>query len=423
MNILIVGCSAAGTAAVEAIRTYDWKSSIVQLSEERDPLYSRCLLPYWLSGAIAGEGLRYRDASFHRDMQVTLHEGKRAVRLDAQGQRVVCDDGSTYPFDRLLIATGSSAKLPDNIPCDIGGVCALRTRADAEIIRAYFVRARGAVVLGGGLIGLKAACALGESGMETTVVMKSDRVLSQMIDGEASRIITARLRTQKVGVLEGSDCSGIDHREGRLTAVVTDQGQTIPCELLIVAKGVRPNVSLAEGTGIAIRSGIVTTVTMQTTQENIFAAGDVAETYDIAREEYAVNALWTCAVQQGRVAGLNMIGRRASYDGAVGMNALNIGGIPLIAYGMTNPREGSGCRVLVHGKRESALYRKIILKDHRIRGIILLGRIDDAGVLLSLIRQRTDVSAFEEELMSSQFNFAGLLRNVGKTVIDAYQSS
>jgi NAD(P)H-nitrite reductase large subunit len=90
---------------------------------------------------------------------------------------------------------------------------------------------------------------------------------------------------------------------------------------------------------------------------------------------------------------------------------------------MTNPREGSGCRVLVHGKRESALYRKIVLKDHRIRGIILLGRIDDAGVLLSLIRQRTDVSAFEEELMSSQFNFAGLLRNVGKTVIDAYQSS
>jgi nitrite reductase (NADH) large subunit len=423
MNILIIGSSAAGTAAVEAIRRFDRRSSIVQLSDEAHPLYSRCLLSYYLSDTISRDALQYRDEDFHKSMHVQLHTGKRAVRLDTKQQQVTCDDGSVFPFDKLLIATGSSAKLPGNIPKGIDGVCVLRTIDDVEIIKRKVKQARKVVVLGGGLIGMKAACALRECGLETKVVVRSNRVLSQMIDEEASQIIRRRLLENKIEVLTETDVVEIETQKSNLTAVKTDQGETIPCELLIVAKGVQPNTELIQDTNIKKRLGIETNPFMQTNHENIFAAGDVAETLDITTEEYAVNAMWTCAVQQGQLAGLNMIGRRNAYDGAVGMNSLNISGIPLISYGITHPGDKAGYQLLVQDRRESNVYRKIILEDHRIKGIILLGKIEKAGVLLSLIQQRTDVSSFEDELLSDQFSYATLVGYGGASVIEKYQQA
>jgi NAD(P)H-nitrite reductase large subunit len=423
MNILIIGSSAAGTAAVEAIRRFDRHSSIVQLSEEAHPLYSRCLLSYYLSDTISREALQYRDDDFHKSLHVQLHTGKRAVRLDTKQQQVTCDDGSMFPFDKLLIATGSSAKLPGNIPKGIDGVCVLRTIDDVEIIKRKVKQARNAVVLGGGLIGMKAACGLSECGLETKVVVRSNRVLSQMIDDAASEIITKQLLKHKIEVLTETDVSEVQSRKSTLVAVKTDHGQMLPCELLIVAKGVQPNTELVCDTDITVRRGIETNPFMQTNHENIFAAGDVAETLDITTEEYAVNAMWTCAVQQGQLAGLNMIGRRNAYDGAVGMNSLNFGGIPLISYGITYPKDAARYQMLVQDRRESNVYRKIILENHRIKGIILLGKIEKAGVLLSLIQQRTDVSSFENELLGDQFSYATLVGYGGASVIEKYQQA
>lgn len=419
MNILIIGNSAAGTAAIEAIRKHDWQSSIVQLSDERHPLYSRCLLSYYLSDAISRQGLQYRDEDFHKSMRVQLHAGKRAVQLDTNLQQVTCDDRSVYPFDRLLIATGSSAKLPPNIPRGIDGVCVLRTVDDVEAIKRRVKQAKCAVVLGGGLIGMKAACALSECGLETKVLVRSNRVLSQMIDEEASQIITAKLLKDKIEVLTGTDVLEIQSVNNRLAGVVIDQGERIPCDLLIVAKGVEPNTELIADTDIKKRWGIETNQFMQTNQGNIFAAGDVAETFDITTEEYTVNALWTCAVQQGHFAGLNMIGRIEAYDGAVGMNSLNVAGISLISYGITHPKDRY--QTLVLERRESSVYKKIILDDHRIKGIMLLGMIENAGVLLSLMQRRMDVSSFENELLSDQFNYAKLIGRGGRSFIEKYQ--
>ena len=421
MNILIIGNSAAGTAAVEAIRTRDRQSSIVQLTDELHPLYSRCLLSYYLAGTISRERLQYREMDFHERMRVQLHTGKRAVELDTNRQHVVCDDGSDYLFDKLLIATGSSAKLPGNIPAGIQGVCVLRTLDDVETIREHVRYARCAVVLGGGLIGMKAACALRECGLETKVVVRSKRVLSQMIDDGASQIIGRRLLENRIEVLTETDISEIRSQDHRLVGVETDQGQVIPCELLILAKGVHPNTELIQDTDIRKRQGIETDPYMQTSHENIFAAGDVAEAFDITTEEHAINALWTCAVQQGRIAGLNIIGEQEAYDGAVGMNSLDICNSPLISYGITSPKDGSRYQMLVYEQPANNVYKKIVLKDHRIKGIILLGRIDNAGVLLSLIQRKADVSAFEHELLDDRFNFAKLVGYGDASVLEQYR--
>jgi NAD(P)H-nitrite reductase large subunit len=423
MRILIIGNSAAGTAAIEAIRRHDRQSRIVQLSDEAFPLYSRCLLPYYMAGAINGEMLQYRERDFHQTRNVELHAGPgfRAVKLDSQRQVVDCENGSVYDYDRLLICTGSSAKLPANIPGGIEGIHVLRSFADAEMIREQSRKARKAVVVGAGLIGIKAATALNAGGIETTVVARSNRVLSQMIDVEASRIISRQLHEKNIAVLLGADIAEVQSVGNRLVGVKTDQGTSIQCELLIAAKGVSPNTDLVDSTPVEKKWGIKTDQHMRTNQENIFAAGDVAEAYDIALEDYTLNALWTCAVEQGRVAGLNAIGKVTAYNGALGMNSLNVCDVSLISFGITAAEDESRFRILRSSRPRKNEYKKMTIgSDHRIKGIILLGNIDNAGVLLSLMQRKIDVSAFEEELLSDRFNFGSLLKFRGEAEVKAY---
>ena len=423
MKILIIGNSAAGTAAIEAIRSHDQQSSIVQLSDEAQPLYSRCLLSYYLSDSIAWETLLYRENDFHEKMNVQLHAGigSRAVELDTSRQQVTCADGKVFDYDRVLIATGASSKLPANIPANIEGVFVLRNLEDVEKIKKSLENAKKAVVYGGGLIGIKAAAAVAALGLKTTVVVRSNRVLSQMIDQDAGRIVAGQLKENNIDVLYNTDISEVRSVDGQLTGIETSQGEVIDCELLIAAKGVTPNTEFAKTSGIEIDWGIKTNSFMQTDDENVFAAGDVAEAFDIVLEMHAVNALWTCAVQQGRIAGLNMIDKNAAYSGAVGMNSLNIFDLSLMSFGITAPKEGHNYRTLILNRPEQNLYKKIIIDDYnRVKGIILVGKTSNAGVLLSLIQRKLDVSSFEDELLSDRFNFGTLLKYSGGVELETY---
>lgn len=423
MNLLIIGNSAAGTAAIESIRTHDHKSKIVQLSDEAHPLYSRCLLSYYLGGSIDREKLLYRSDDFHREMNVTLHagSGSRAVEMDTAAQKVTCADGRTFDYDRVLIATGASAKLPDNIPGGIDGVFVLRNLDDVEAIKAHLKNAKRAVVYGGGLIGIKAATALSACGLKTTIVIRSNRVLSQMIDTDAGKIISKQLEQNNIDVLHGTDISEIGTGDNRLVGVETGEGRVIDSDLLVVAKGVTPNAGVIQSTGIEADWGIKTNSYMQTSDDHVFAAGDVAEAYDIALEAHTVNALWTCAVQQGRIAGLNMVDRNAAYNGAVGMNSLNVCDVSLMSFGITSPKEGSSFRTLVLNRPERNIYKKIVIdKDNHVKGIILVGKTNNAGVLLSLIQRKVDVSVFEDELLSDRFNLGTLLKHGGISELERY---
>jgi len=425
MKILVVGNSAAGTAAIETIREKDWESSIIQISDETAPLYSRCLLSYYLAGKIDKSGLNYRSADFHRKMDVAFYPGIRVEAVDTAGQRVTCADGNIHSFDKLLLATGSSAKIPEQIPKNLGGVFVLRTLADAEAIKQKMAGAKKAVILGGGLVGMRAAEALSRAGLKVFVIVGSDRILSRMIDGDAARIMGTRVRDNDVEVMTGADISEVLHKDGNVVGVLADNGLMLDCEILVVAKSVRANTGLIEHTDIRIRWGIETDASMQTSCENIYAAGDVAETFDVTTEEYTVNALWTCAVQQGRVAGRNIVRRDAAatpakYAGSVAMNALNFWGIPIISFGIAVPEEESSYTILKECRPEENIYKKIVIADNRIKGLILVGRIANAGVLFSLIQNRMDVSPFMDKLLSDRFHFGCVAGRGDRTVLEKY---
>lgn len=423
MNILIIGNSAASTAAIEAIRRYDKKSSIVQFSDETYPLYSRCLTSYHISGKVDDKTILYRHPDFHKEMQVDLHNGVRVEEVDPSNQQIICENKETYNYDKLLISTGSSPKIPDNIQKDVKGIFELRTIENALAIKSYLSNVKNAVILGGGLIGMRIAEALSMCGLKVTVIIRSNRVLSQMIDLEAAGIIQKELKVNNIEVQTQTDIAEIVTRNKKIAAIKTDQGQDINCELLVVAKGVSANTGLIENTDISKRWGIITDENMRTNHKNVFAAGDVAETYDIVSEEHTINALWTCAVQQGLVAGHNIAEKPKAYNGSLGMNSLNFFNTSLISYGINSPKDESQYKTLVDRKHDQNNYKKIVIKDNFIKGIILIGKVDNAGLLLSLLQNQIDVSAFESELLSDNFSYGTMLKCIGRPELEKYYNA
>jgi nitrite reductase (NADH) large subunit len=420
MKILIIGNSAASTAAIEAIRKYDKKSSIVQFSDETYPLYSRCLASYHISGKVNDRTILYRHAGFHKEMNVDLHAGIRVAEVDPKNQQIMCENRETYDYEKLLISTGSSPKIPDNIKKDIKGIFQLRTIENALAIKSYLSNVKNAVIVGGGLIGMRIAEALSICGLKVTVIIRSNRVLSQMIDLQAARIIRKALEANNIEVLTQTDITEIVSKNKRIAAVKTDQGQIINCELLVVAKGVSANTGLIASTDIKKQWGIITDENMRTNYKNVFAAGDVAETYDIVTEQHTVNALWTCAVQQGFITGYNIAGRPKAYNGSLGMNSLNFFKTSLISYGINSPKDESEYKILVDMKPDQNIYKKIVIKDNRIKGIILVGKIGNAGLLLSLLQNQSDISSFKDELLSDFFNYGTLLKYMGRSELKKY---
>lgn len=416
MKYLIIGNSAAGTGALEAIRKCDQEGTVTILSDEKHRLYSRCLLSYYLAGIIDETALSIRPDNFHKDMNAELVTGVRVDNIDTENRKAIGSNGEKYDYDRLLIATGASAKLPANIPSGMSGIHVLRTIDDAGMIEHRIKKNGIAVILGGGLVGLKAAFALNKRSMKVYVVLRSPHVLSQMIDFEAAQIVKERMLEGGIEVLTGSDISQVETTDGEIksVAIAAEDGKEIQlsCDILIAAKGVTPNINLIENSGIEKDWGILTDSNMRTNVEDIYAAGDVAETMDIATGKRTVNALWTCAVHQGKTAGFNMAGTALKYDGSVGMNSLNFTGVDLISFGVVRPKDEPEYEILTYSNPYSNVYKKIVLKDNVIKGLILVNNVDNAGILLSLLSKKTNVSGFKGSLLKDNFNF-GKIVNAG----------
>ncbi|MBU3958804.1 MAG: FAD-dependent oxidoreductase, partial [Candidatus Omnitrophica bacterium] len=302
---IIIGNSAAGIAAVEAIRKRDKESKIVVISDEDYPAYCRCLISYYLAQDIKEEKILYRPESFYKENNIELLLNKKVSKVDPRKNRVIFEDKNQLGYDYLLIATGASSKFPQDIPgIKKRGVFGLRTMKDINDIQGLLPITKTACVLGGGLVGLKAAYALRKRGVQIKVVVKSKQVLSQMLDFEAACLLQQRLEENGIEIILGQDVKEIIG-EGEIKAVKLDSGKVYGCSLIMVGKGVAPNTDLIKETQIKINEGIIASALLQTNISNIYTAGDVCESFDLVLGRLCVNALWPVAVEQGRIAGAN----------------------------------------------------------------------------------------------------------------------
>jgi len=407
-DLVIIGNSAAGISAAEAIRQKERESSITIISDEGYNSYCRCLISYFLAGEIPEEKLVYRPDSFYKENNLNLILNKKVVKVEPKKNKVTLEDKASIGYDTLLIATGASPKFPSNLKgLQKKGIFGLRTIKETKEILNLVPISSSSCVLGGGLIGLKAAYALLKRKQELKVIVKSNFILSQMIDEKGSRLLMKKFQEAGVEIMAGHDIVEI-LGNGDLKAVRLDNGKVIASSILVVGKGVNPNINLIKDTQLNLDKGILVDEYMKTNIPNIFAAGDVAQTFDIAYKNTAVNALWPNAIEQGRVAGFNMIGENLKYDGSMVMNSVEFFNLPVISMGITRPKRPQLEELIFFDEKRNN-YKKFVLDNNHLVGMIAVGDVRNCGVFLKLIKEGIDISSIKDELISETFNYAHIL--------------
>lgn len=413
MRYLIVGNSATGIFAAETIRGLDPDGQITMISKENCLPYSRCLISYFLGKEIPEEMMYIRDKHYYSETGIDFQAGN-VERVDADSKSVLLDSGEKVTYDKLLIATGSSPFCPPLEGSDMEGVFELRTLEDAKAMAEFAPKVKAAAVMGAGLVGLKGAHGLHELGINVTIIGSAPQVMRHSIDLESAGIITGLLEKDGYRVFLNTKVVkilGEEDTDGRMsvTGVLLNTGEQISCQMILRAVGVRPNVKLVSGSGVLVNNGIIVDEEMQTSVKDIYAAGDVAEGIDLLSGEKSINALWPTATEQGIVAGCNMAGVKRRYQGSLALNSAVICGVGIISVGLMNlpPGEGSVLRAVDPDKN---FYRKFVIQDGRLVGMIMVGSIDGAGILSGLIRKRAKVDAdYLNQMLVNPIEYPGYL--------------
>jgi NAD(P)H-nitrite reductase large subunit len=416
---VIVGASAAGIGAVEAIREVDPASTVTVISEELCPQYSRPMISDLVSGKANFEKMMCREDEFWKKNEVQALMGRTAVGLNLAEKWVVLDKGDHVNFEKLLIATGGKPFVPKIEGADKDGVFTFTTLSDAEQLLAKVENATSAVVIGGGLIGVSVTEALVKRGLKVTMVELKDNILNLILDPTASEMVENVIRKAGVTIVTGQSVqrvTGKPEDDNVVGGAVLTGGEQVPCDLVIIAIGVIPRTELVSGTDVKTNRGVLVDRFMRTNVSDVYASGDVAEAYDFLYGENRLLPLWPLAQQEGKVAGYNMAGKKAEYPGGTAMSALKYFGIPIISIGIANPKEDDTYESLVKHEPERNLYKKIVLKDNVIVGITLVNDIEQAGVLFHLMKNRAKVKKFKQELLSEDFCLATVPRSLRKKV-------
>ena len=405
MNYVIIGNSFAGIFAAEAIRRTEPEGEILIVSRERQHVYSRAMIHEMLAGMVQEPMVYLRDWDYYEKMRIGTLLGRTVTKINPDQHTVVSDDG-VLPYDRLLIATGGKAFVP---PIDGLQQVQYHTFTTLEDARGLKVACEGrtdAVVLGAGLIGLQCAEALRHVGLNVSVVEMADTVLPMALDQFASKIIVQELADEGIKLHLGDTIDLIVSDDGQPTACKLRSGERVPCDLLVIAVGVRPDIDLAKDAGITTDRGIVVNDRMETSARHVYAAGDCAQGPEIISGMTMPIPVIPIASTQGMIAGYNMAGKRRAYKGGLSLNAMQFGGVQVVSYGfIKDERDGEVLRVSDPAKR---VYKKVIIKDGCITGAIFVRDIDRAGLFRHLIENRVDVTSFKEHLLAPDFGVAHL---------------
>lgn len=411
---VIVGNGPAGVTAAEAIRREDAQGDIRIVGSEDRGFYSRPGLAYLLTGAIPEQRLFSRPESVYQRSRIDRTVGT-VQEIEPRSHRVELADGRVLRYDRLLLAVGAQAVRPSLPGIDLQGVVTLDNLDDARNILRLARRARRACVVGGGITALELAEGLAAQGVETHYLMRSDRYWGSVLDPRESELVEGRLEDDGIRIHRGVELASVIGHKGRVSAVETNDGSRLACDILAVAIGVQPRLDLAQRAGLETGRGIWTDATFQTSDPDIFAAGDVSEVLDPATGRRTMDCLWSMAIEHGRVAGAQMAGGGDPYRRPVPFNVTRIGGITTTLIGTvgTGGREGD---LVALARGDSLVWRegldafavvsdiganrlRLVLGEDRIVGAVVMGDQALSRPLQHMVRERVDIRWVRDRLL------------------------
>lgn len=419
---VIIGNGAAGINAAEELRKRDARASITILTDERYPMYSRPGLAYVLIDEVSDQQAIARKPEWYAAQRIDL-VFSRAERIDLDRRCVHAGNGQAFPYDALLIAAGARAVSAPFPGGNLDGVVYLDNMDNALDIIRRARSAQAAVVVGGGITALELAEGLAHHKVETHYFVRKNNLWSALLNDHESRLVERQIVHHSVHIHYGTETAEIVGRDGKVAGVRTTKGEVVECQIVGVAIGVKPNLTLAKGTPLALDRGILTDEYLQTNLPGVYAAGDCAQIYDAWSGEHRCDSLWPTAIASARAAAINMTGARQPYRKGVPFNAALLFGLHLTAIGQVAAAGRGGeddaeeLSFISRGSSEvwtakpgggytsawaedGTSSKRLVIRENTIVGALLLGNQRLADPLRDLIDRRIDVSSFKPRLMA-----------------------
>ncbi|MGB1253704.1 MAG: FAD-dependent oxidoreductase, partial [Candidatus Promineifilaceae bacterium] len=391
-KVVIIGNGIAGVTAADHVRRRHPDCEIHLVGRESHHLYNRMAITRLIYGRSAMGGLYLMPDDWYDKNNITCWLNTQVSGFDDGSNQVKLATGETLAYDRLIMTMGSSSFVPPVKGVQLAGSFVLREAADAIQMRAYVQNhaCRHAIIVGGGLLGLEAAYALFKLGLRVTVLERGPWLLRRQLDERGAFFLQQYLERLGLTIMTGAETASIDGDE-RVAAVELKDGQRLDCDVFLMAAGIRPNTQLAKANNLNVNRGIVVNEHMQTSLPNVYAAGDVCE-YDSK-----VFGLWAVAVEQARIAAINAVGGKDQYEELIPVTALKVVGIELTSIG-TFEAESDADSVIVFEEPSESRYRKLVIRDGKLIGAILLGYPREAPSVSDVVKQGLDISGQIEAL-------------------------
>ena len=393
MRYVVIGASAAGISGAKTLRELDKNAEIVLISKDEN-VYSRCILHHYISSHRDVDALNFTGKEFLEENNITWMKGLEVKALNDKEQTLELSNGETLSYDKLLVCSGASAFIPPVPGLREGNnVVGLRNLDDAILIKEQAKKVKNVVVLGAGLVGIDAVSGLLGQGLNISLVEMSNKILPLQLDKHASDVYEKKFIEEGVSLkLDVKAEKLLLDENNNPKALVLNTGEEVPCELVIVATGVRSNVAFMENSNVECdRFGLIIDAKGQTNIENIYGAGDVT----------GRNPIWPTAVKEGIIAAHNMLGKEMIMTDFFGSkNTMNFVGVATMSLGMVEPADET---YIVETQVEGDNYKKIIHKDGKIYGAIIQGDLSYAGVLTQLIKENIDVSKVTKSLFDIDY--------------------
>ena len=384
---VVIGNGVAAVGCIEGIRSVDKDSKITVVSEENYPVYCRPLISYYLENKTDPEHMNYRGADFYEKMGCDVFYGKKVIQINSDSKNVVLDDGATLPYTEVCVATGSAPFVPPFEGLDsVEKKFSFMTLDDTFALEKAINKDSKVLIVGAGLIGLKCAEGLHGRVASITVCDLADRVLSSILDTECATIMQKHLEANGIQFMLGDTAVRFEKNFAQMKSC-----KTVEFDTLVLAVGVRANTSLLKEIGGDVNRGIFVNDRMETSLESIYAAGDCTEGNDISLGQKRVLALLPNAYMQGHTAGVNMAGGNEVFGKAIPMNSIGFFGLHIMT-------AGTYVGEMYEEKSDSTL-KRLFTKDGLLKGFILIGKTERAGIYTSLIRERTPLDTIDFETM------------------------
>lgn len=388
MNYVVLGASAAGINAIKVLRELDEKANVTLISKD-EHIYSRCMLHHIISEHRTLDSLNFVETKFDEKYNISWKKSCTINNIDIENKEVsILETGEKVKYDKLLIATGASSAMPPikNLKKS-KHVYGLRNIEDAYEIKEKAKNCKKIAILGAGLVGIDALIGLLEyKNLDISVIYREPFILNRQLDEYSASVYENKFKELGVKFFKGASANEIcmDNNEN-IIGVVLDDETYIECDMAIVATGVIPNAEFINKEFISYDRGIIIDENCKTTAKDIFAAGDVV----------GKNAIWPLAVKQGIVAAYNMTGREEKIDDSfVYRNTMNFLGIPTVSLGIVDMEEDC----IVNVRKDETGYKKFIIKDNVIKGVIVQGDISYVGALTHLIKNNIEIPDLEKRI-------------------------